>query len=240
MAVDADVAKLVDLDALRAAVGADGGAGGGGRRPDLQTAGEPPTASNRLVEFLYTLEELIVAALERTVFFAGHNQRLRDAWLTVGPRFRALREELSTLSAQDLQRVGLTEAELDLKLAVFEDTARIFLSDLDRLDHSWARRPLNLAPRVAVSREAPSPTLPMEAERRRSRPVEWLLRGAKVSLETVLAVADKTVQSAAAAIGYANPGAGPVAGAAAEGIDEFKGMMEGILKRRKRRPTGDG
>lgn len=231
--VETGVSRLTDLDELRSAVGG-GGAGGGSRDPDRQTGGEPPTAANRLIEFLNTLEKLVIAALERPAFFTGHNRRLRAAWVNVRPRFDALREGLESMSGDDLQRVGLTDAELDLKLAVFEDTARIFLAELASLDHGWVKRRLDLAPRFVVPSDVSSPPLPTEAERGHSRPVGWLLKGAKVSLETVLAVADKTVQSAAAAVGYANPGAGLAAGAAAEGIDEFKGMMEGILKRRKK------
>lgn len=237
----ADVAELVDLQQLKAELGA-GGPGGGSRQPDVRAGGDGGApSSERLVKFLNALEKLVMAALERPAFFTGHNLELRQAWVDVRPRFDALRDQVQSLGDPDLQRVGPTGAELDLKLAVFEEAARIFLDDLDRLDHGRLRRRLSLAPRFVVPAarepwgELMAPPLPAEADQERSRLIRRLLKGTKASLETLLGVADKTVQSAGAAIGYANPLAGAIAGAAAEGIDEFKGMMEGILKRRKQK-----
>jgi hypothetical protein len=232
--VDSAIGDLVDLDELKRAVGA-GGSGGDSRPRDMQVGGEPP--ADRVIRFLDTLRELMIAALERPAFFTNHNRLLRNAWRDVRPRFEVLQSEVRAAGDNALALVGLTGAELDLKLAVFEDAATIFLAELDRMDRGWVQRRLGLASRVGVTDELLSPP-PGQAEQGHSSLVGRLLKGTKVSLGTLLEVADKTVKSAAAAVGYANPAAGAVAGAAAEGIDEFKGMMEGILKLRKKKQNG--
>jgi hypothetical protein len=165
--------------------------------------------------------------LERPVLLAPYNNRLRRAWVTVGPIFETFAEAIQGISEDDTAFAdhGLTGAELRVKLDVFQDASRAFHYEVRRLVRGPMRL-LRVAPlaRVEASTEegAAVPIIPDRPARSGRRVLSRRLRSAA---RTALGVGDRILQSVTGALTIAHP----AAGAAGASVDELKGVMETVL-----------
>jgi hypothetical protein len=173
----------------------------------------PDPPKPELERFINELHALVEHALRDPDLFAEHYPRIQAAWQEVEPRFDEIQKELANprITEKMLTDHGLTGAQLELKLAIFDATRNEYLIESER--HTDAERFWSAW--LARVRGLPGTSLVRAAFRRVRRAGQSAVKG---RLWRALRSADTVLGSIGNAV--------PAGGAPVAAVGEFKQMVE--------------